>query len=57
MPTFKFQNDQVTRENRPILGKHGRLLKFFLEFKKGRLPVKIDHLLNFKMGKSPVKID
>jgi hypothetical protein len=57
MPTFKFQNDKVTRENRPILGKHGRLLKFFLEFKKGRLPVKIDQLLNFKMGKSPVKID
>jgi hypothetical protein len=57
MPTFKFQNGDITHENRSILGKHGRLLKFFLEFKKGRLPVKIDQLLNFKIGKSPVKID
>jgi len=32
-------------------------LKFFLEFEKGGLPVKIGRLLNFKMGKSLVKID
>jgi len=34
--------EQVAYENKPILGKHERLLKFFLEFKKGMSPMKID---------------
>jgi hypothetical protein len=33
------------------------LLKFFLEFKKDRSPMKIGKLLNFKMGRLPMKID
>jgi hypothetical protein len=54
---FEFQNGQVACENRPILRKHRHLLKFFLEFKKDRLPLKIGYLLNFKIERSPVKID
>jgi hypothetical protein len=38
---------------KPISRKHERLLKFYLEFEKGRLPLKIGHLLNFKMGRHP----
>jgi len=41
---------QVTRENKPILGKHEHLLKFFLKSKKGRWAVKIDYFLHFRMG-------
>jgi hypothetical protein len=35
---FKFSNGQVARENKPIPGKYGGLLKFFLEFEKVGCP-------------------
>ena len=37
--------------------KRGRLLKYFLEFKKDKAPMKIYHLLNFKIGRLLMKID
>jgi len=54
---LNFKMGRSSCENRLISGKHGCLLKFFLEFKKDRSPMKIGKLLNFKMGRLPMKID
>ena len=49
---FEIWNEQVARENRPILGKKGRFLKFFLKFEKDRSPVKIANFLFILKAKS-----
>jgi hypothetical protein len=54
-PPFKFQNGQVVCENILISSKYRRLLKFFLEFEKGRSSEKIDQYLNLKMDGSSMK--
>jgi len=54
-PPFKFQNGQVVCENILISRKYGRLLKFFLEFEKGRSPEKIDQFFNLKMDELSMK--